>query len=150
MKKLNVRLLLIVLVFMTSYGYAQDVTNPKTQTDSISIPAKSSAEPTIHVGNIENSDGRISKEEILKNSFLTAKALNNAVDWEILSFTVTFVRNGVEDAPIMVRGNQFPEQIKSRIQSASSGTILEISDIRIQSSIAGRRSIARTIVIRIQ
>jgi len=122
----------------------------KAQTDSITIPAKSIAEPTIYVGNTENSDDGMSKEVILENSFLTAKDPNNYVEWEILSYRVTFVSNGKEEAPITVTGEQFTEQIKSRIQSASSGTIIEFTDIRIQSIAGGTRLIVRPIVVRIR
>ena len=62
---------------------------------------------------------------------------------------IFIIKNGVEDAPITVNGAAFSDQVKSKIQSASSGTIVEFSEIRIQ-SIAGNRSIPRTLTIRIR
>jgi len=109
------------------------------------IPAKNFTPPLIYVGNTGKEGGSISKDV----SFLTAKAPNNSVEWKILSYTVTFASNGKEDVPITVTGTQFLEKVKTRIQSASSGTIIDISNVLIL-SIAGKCTIVRPIVIRIR
>ena len=54
----------------------------------------------------------------------------------------------VEEAPILVHGGRFPDNVVSKIRSASSGTQMEISDIKVQ-SIAGARTL-KTILIRIK
>ena len=149
MKNTKVKLLLAALVLTVSFGYSQDATNSKTQTDSTAIPAKNFTTPLIYVGNTGKEGGSISKDVILKNSFLTAKKTNDSVEWKILSYTVTFASNGKEDVPITVTGAQFSEKVKTRIQSASSGTIIEISNVLIQ-SVVGTSLIVRPIVIRIR
>ena len=112
---------------------------------------KAVPEPNVFVGgNI--SAGKQAKDAILANPFVSARMgvdFNYELKWNVLSYKVTFVKNGVEDAPVSVSGSQFNDQVRSKIQSASSGTIVEFSEIRIQ-SIAGTRSIQKPIVIRIR
>jgi len=138
-------LLLAVFVLVASFGFAQTA-------DSITIPAKtiskaSVPEPTIYIGDI--SGGKQTKETLLANPFVSAKDSKNEIVWDIVSYKVTFVANGKEDAPIFVIGAEFTEKIKNRIQSASSGTIIEFSDIKIE-SIAGTRAVQRVLSVRIQ
>jgi gliding motility-associated protein GldM len=112
---------------------------------------KSVPEPTVFLGaNILA--GRQAKEIILANPLVTARMspdFNYELRWSILSYKITFVVNGVEDPPVNVTGPQFPDQVKSRIRSASSGTLMEISDVRIQ-SIAGTRNVQKVLPIRIR
>jgi gliding motility-associated protein GldM len=112
---------------------------------------KAVPEPTVFLGaNILA--GRQAKEIILANPLVTARMspdFNYELRWSILSYKVTFVVNGVEDAPINITGPHFTDQVKSRIRSASAGTLMEISDVRIQ-SIAGTRNIQKTLPIRIR
>jgi len=107
--------------------------------------------PNVFVGgNI--SAGKQPKDAILANRFVSAKMgvdFNYELPWKVLSYTVTFVKNGVEDTPITVTGPQFNSQVEGKIQSASSGTIIEFSNIKI-SSIAGTRTIDKPIVIRVR
>ena len=144
--KLKLMLSLAAFVFAASFGYAQNTVNTP---DSITISTQSIPNPIIYISNSGNSGGGISKDVLMENPFLIVKDVLDAVEWEILSYKVTFVSNGKEDVPIMVTGSQFTEQIKSRIQSASSGTIIEFSDIKVQ-SIAGIRDIGRVLSVRIR
>ena len=124
----------------------------KTQNmGSTTFRVKSVPEPTIYIGaNIQS--GRQPKELLLGNPLITARMspdFNYELRWSILSYRVTFVRNGVEDPPINVTGPHFPDQVKSRIQQASSGTSVEFSDIKIQ-SIAGTRTVLVPLMVRIR
>ena len=56
---------------------------------------------------------------------------------------------GQKPPPITVMGSQFTEEVISRIQSASSGTIIEFSDVKVQ-SIAGRLHFPKPVIVRIQ
>ena len=111
-----------------------------------SVPA-----PSVFVGGNLTS-GKQPKDAILANRFVSAKmdqSFNYELPWKVLSYTVTFVKNGVEDAPISVTGAQFSDQVSNKIQNASSGTIIEFSNIKI-SSIAGTKLIDKPIVIRVR
>ena len=138
--------LLVAFVLTASFGFAQTA-------DSITISAKtiskaSVPDPMIFIGNI--SGGKVSKETLLENPFLTAKdSKYDEIAWTILSYKVVFVVNGKEEAPIFVMGTQFSEQLKLRIQSAVSGTIVEFADIKTE-SIAGTRALQRVFSVRIQ
>ncbi|MCL2132007.1 MAG: gliding motility protein GldM [Lentimicrobiaceae bacterium] len=116
-----------------------------------SFRVKAVPEPGVFVaGNIQG--GKQPKDALLANAFVSAtmdQSFNYRLPWKVLSYKVTFVRNGVEAAPIMVNGAQFSDQVRSGIQNASSGTIVEFSEIKIQ-SIAGTRNIQKTIMIRIR
>jgi gliding motility-associated protein GldM len=108
-------------------------------------------EPTIFLGaNIQG--GRQPKDLILANPLVTAQMssdFNFQLRWNVLSYKVTFVRNGIEDTPVTVNGPRFPEQIISKIRSAPSGTLIEITDISIRSE-AGSRNIQKTLSVRIR
>ena len=112
---------------------------------------KSVPPPSVFVGgNI--SAGKQPKDAILANPFVSAKMdvdFNYQLPWTVVSYRVTFVRNGIEEAPITVNGAQFDGTVKNKIQSAPSGTIVEFSDFKIR-SIAGERNITKPIVIRIR
>ena len=88
--------------------------------------------------------GGQTKEILLANPFLSA-----TTPWEIVSYRVVFVNNGVESPPINVQGANFPEEVISKIKSAPSGTMLEFLDI-IVSSAAGIRNIIPMIMVRIK
>ncbi len=107
-------------------------------------------EPTATIGaNITS--GRQSKDVLLTNPLIVAqmsKDFNYELRWNVISYTVTFVKNNVEEAPITVRGPRFPDNVVSKIRSASAGTQMEISNIKVQ-SIAGARSL-KTILVRIK
>ncbi len=108
-------------------------------------------DPTTYLGaNIQG--GRQPKETILANPLVTAQMstdFNYELRWSVVSYRITFVRNGVEDAPVTVNGPRFPEQVIGRIRSAASGTLIEITDIRIR-SIAGEKNIQKPLSIRIR
>jgi len=74
---------------------------------------------------------------------------NYGLRWEVLSYKVTFIRNGTEEPPIAVQGPRFSEDVLNKIQNAPSGTIIEFSEIKIQST-AGIRNILNPIVVRIK
>ena len=83
---------------------------------------------------------------------ITAKMsrdFNFEVRWSVISYKVTFVKGGVEEAPIMVQGGRFTDQVISKIRSASSGTTVEFTDIKIKSE-AGNRAIQRPLSVRIK
>jgi len=112
---------------------------------------KAVPEPNVFAGG-NLSSGKYPKDQILANPFVAAKMgadFNYQLPWTVVSYTVTFVKNGVESAPIKVNGAPFGSQVESGIRSASSGTLVEFSDIVIN-SIAGRRPIQKAIVIRIK
>ena len=144
--KIKLMLPLAAFVFAANFGYAQ--TEKSNSTDSVSISTKPISEPYVYIGN-RYTTGSMSKDTLLEQPFLTAKDLTGAAEWTVLFYRVTFVVNGKEEAPIDVTGSQFSDKVKSRIQSASSGTILEIANIKIQST-AGTRTIVRPIIIRIK
>ena len=139
--------LLAAFVLTASFGFAQNTA------DSITIPAKTISKTSsvpdlmIFIGDI--SGGKQTKETLLANPFVSAKDSKNEIVWNVVSYMVTFVVNRKEEAPIFVTGAEFTEKIKNRIQSASSGTIIEFSDITIQ-SVWGKRVVVRPLVVRIQ
>ena len=107
-------------------------------------------EPTATIGSGITS-GRQSKDVLLTNPLIVAqmsKDFNYELRWNVISYKVTFVRNNVEEAPIQVKGPRFPDNVVSKIRSASAGTQMEISDIKVQ-SIAGARTL-KTILVRIK
>ena len=107
-------------------------------------------EPTATIG-AGITSGRQAKDVLLANPMIVAqmsKDFNYELRWNVLSYKVTFVKNNVEEAPIIVNGNRFPDNVVSKIRSASSGTQREISDIKVQ-SIAGARTL-KTILVRIK
>ncbi len=124
----------------------------KTQNmGSTKFRVKTVPEPSLFIGgNI--SGGKQPKDAILANPMVTAKMspdFNFELRWSVLSYKVTFVKGGVEDAPITVSGGRFTEQVISKIRSASSGTIVEFTDIKIKSE-AGNRAIQRPLSVRIK
>ena len=147
--KLKLMLPLAAFVFAANFGYAQ--TEKSNSTDSVTIPVTRIPEPSIYVGDANIYEGvNRTKEQVLEQPFLTAKDLIGAAEWTVLSYTVTFVVNGKEEAPIRVTGSQFSDEVKSRIQSATTGTVIEFSEIRIQSTVAGTRHVVSPMVIRIK
>ena len=112
---------------------------------------KAVPEPNVFAGG-NLSTGKYAKDQILANPFVAAKMppdFNYTLPWTVVSYKVTFVRNGVESAPITVNGAPFGSQVEGNIKSASAGTLVEFSDIVIK-SIAGQRTIQKSIVIRIK
>jgi gliding motility-associated protein GldM len=129
-----------------------EVEKGRTQSlGSTKFRVKSVPEPNVFVGgNI--SAGKQPKDAILANPFISAKMgadFNYELPWKVVSYKVTFVKNGIEAAPITVNGAGFNDQVKSSIQSSSSGMIIEFSEIKI-SSLAGTRNIQKPIVIRVR
>ena len=107
-------------------------------------------EPTASIGSNITS-GRQPKDLLLANPLIVARMspdFNYELRWNVVSYKVTFVRNNVEEAPITVKGGRFPDNVVSKIRSASSGTQMEISEIKVQ-SIAGARTL-KTILVRIK
>ena len=70
----------------------------------------------------------------------TPKDFDYELLWKVMSYKITFYKGDVEEAPITVKGPRFPENIVRKIQNAPKGTIMEISDIRVQSP-AGQRTL---------
>ena len=146
MKQLKLTVLLTALVLTTSFVVAQNTA------DSISIPAKTISkvpisEPWVSISSAL--EEKVTKETLLNNPFVIAKDPKGEIEWEILSYRVVFVANGKEEAPITVTGGKFSEQVISRIQSAASGTMIEFSEIKLQSVVGGTRVIGRPLVVRI-
>ena len=129
-----------------------DMGGNKTQNmGSTTFRVKTVPDPTVFIGS-NITGGRQPKDLLLANPLIAARMspdFNYDFRWQVLSYKVTFVRNGVEDPPITVTGPQFGNQVTSRIQSASAGTNVEFSDIRIQ-SIAGTRTINAVLMVRIR
>jgi gliding motility-associated protein GldM len=125
--------------------------NQMTSMGNAVFRVKAVPEPQVFVGgNI--TAGKQPKDAILANPFVSAKMgadFNYQLPWQVVSYKVTFVRNGVEEAPITVNGAQFGGQVEGKVRNAASGTIIEFSDIVIN-SIAGRRTILKPIVIRVK
>jgi gliding motility-associated protein GldM len=118
---------------------------------STTFRVKTVPNPTVFIGGTILG-GKQPKDLILANPLLIAKMspdFNYELRWSIVSYRVTFVRNGVEDPPISITGPHFGAQVTSKIQAASAGTIIEFSDIRI-SSIAGTKNVPETITVRIR
>jgi len=130
---------------------AADMDGKNVNMGSTNFRIKTVPDPTICIGS-NITGGRQPKDLLLASPILTARMspdFNYELRWQVLSYRVTFVRNGVEDPPISVTGPQFNEQIKQRIQQASAGTNIEFSDIRIQ-SIAGTRTVPTVLMVRIR
>ena len=133
MKSFKLTLPLAAFVLIASWGYAQK--------DSTATPI-----PTIYVGtNILG--GKVNKDILLAAPLLRVEPPD--LGWSIESYRVVFVRNGVERPPITVIGAEFTEQIKSLIRTAQSGTVMEISEIRIKSVNGSRRISMAPFLIRI-
>jgi gliding motility-associated protein GldM len=131
---------------------AADMGSGKTQNmGQTTFRVKSVPEPTVFLGaNILG--GRQPKEIILANPLVTARMspdFNYELRWSILSYKMTFVVNGVEEPSVNITGPHFSDQVKSRIRSAAVGTLIEITDVKIQ-SIAGTRNIQKVLSIRVR
>ena len=112
---------------------------------------KTVPEPTLFIGS-NFQGGRIPKQSLLANPLVTARMspdFNYQLQWNVVSYKVTFVRNGVEEPPITVNGPRFSQQVLNAVQQAPTGTVMEITDVRIN-SIAGPRSPEKTLSIRIR
>lgn len=134
-----------------SVSISADMGGGKVQSmGSTEFRIKPVPEPTASIGSNITS-GRQPKDLLLANPLIVARMspdFNYELRWNVISYKVTFVRNNVEEAPITVRGGRFPDNVVSKIRSASSGTQMEISEIRVQ-SIAGARTL-KTILVRIK
>ncbi|MBO4738373.1 MAG: hypothetical protein J5606_02300 [Bacteroidales bacterium] len=112
---------------------------------------KNVPEPSVFVGgNITG--GKQTKDAILANPILTAKMspdFNFELRWTVTYYKATVIKGGIENAPIVINGGRFNDQLISMIKSATSGTIVEFSDININSE-AGKRTIQRPLCIRIR
>ena len=148
MRKFKLTVLLAVFVSTASFGFAQKAA------DSITIPAKTISKkdvsnPTIYIGG-NMSGGQQTIDALLAKPFLIAKGSeSDGIEWTVLSYEVTFVSNGKEEAPIRVTGAEFTDQIKHRIQAAAPGTMIEFSDIRISRN-AGTQTLVKTLIVRIR
>ena len=129
-----------------------EVGGGKTQNmGSTQFRVKNVPEPSVFIGgNITG--GKQAKDALLANPMIIAKMspdFNFELRWSVLSYKVTFVKGGIEDSPIPVTGGRFNEQVINKIRSASSGTIVEFTDIKIKSE-AGSKSIQRPLSVRIR
>jgi gliding motility-associated protein GldM len=112
---------------------------------------KAVPEPTIYLG-ASIQGGRQPRETILANPLVTARMspdFNYELRWTVQSYQLTFIRNGVEEAPVTVTGPRFTEQITNKIRTAPAGTLIEITNIKIH-SLAGQKSINKTLSVRIR
>ena len=122
------------------------------QIGSSTFRIKPVPEPTIVIGEDVNS-GKQGKDVLLASPFVSVKMPPDFIyelNWQVVSYSVTFVRNGTEEATISVNGAKFNEKVIEKIRNAPSGTIVEFSDIRIQSNIAGSRTIVRPLAVRLR
>jgi gliding motility-associated protein GldM len=107
-------------------------------------------DPTSYLGaNIWG--GKRTKSELNANPFITARMGDDFVynlKWTVQSYRVTFITKGIEGAPKVCSGGGFSADVKSAINTATTGTIIIFSDIKV-SSIAGQRTL-RDITIRIK
>ena len=82
------------------------------------------------------STGKRAKQEILANPFVVAKMDEGFVynlTWTIVSFQVSIIEKGMEDASIPVQGNQLPASIVAKIKNAGPRTVIQITGIRASS-----------------
>lgn len=87
--------------------------------------------------------GKRSKAELLANPMVIAKMDEGFVfdlQWTVQSFRVTFVIKGMEEPAMACQGGKLSDAVKAKIQKASSGTIIYITDIKA-SSPAGTRTL---------
>ena len=122
------------------------------QIGSTTCRIKSVPEPTVVIGEDVHS-GKQAKDVLLASPFISVKMPPDFIyelSWQVLSYRVVFVRNGTEGDPILVNGAKFNEEVIEKIRNAPSGTIVEFSDIKIQSDIAGSRTIVRPLAVRLQ
>ena len=133
----KVTLLLVAVVLTASFGYAQ---NAK---DSTVFHEKPIPEPTIYIGS-GTTGGKQTKEILLENPFMSVTG-----ECTIVSYKIVFVKNGVEDAPIIVKGARFSDEVISKIQSAPLGTVVEFTDIKVQSA-TGIRTIVTILMVHIE
>jgi gliding motility-associated protein GldM len=85
--------------------------------------------------------GKRTKADITANSFLTASMGEDFVydlKWNITSFKVIFVVRNMEEAPVVISGNRFSDELIKKINAATSGTVISFTDIKAKSS-AGER-----------
>ena len=141
---------LSAFVLTTNFVVAQKVTITPIPSDTTVSHTKSVPKPTIYIGtNILG--GIYTKEKLLENPFLSV----SSEEWSIVSYKVTFVRmkgntnNGVEDAPIMVKGANFTNEIISKIKSYPSRTVIEFTDIKIQNK-AEIKIVPVTLMVRVE
>ena len=119
--------------------------------EKVTFRVKAAAEPIAFVGgNI--SGGNQYKEVLLANPFISARMVspyfNYDLPWKVSSYKVTFTINEIAEEPITVEGAKFSEEVINKIKDAPHGTIVEFSQIKVQ-SIAGRFDIRKAITIRI-
>lgn len=89
--------------------------------------------------------GSYPRDLLLANPFIVAMTpkdfeYEQELLWNVLSYKICFYNDGIETAPIIVRGSRLPDNISRVIREASPGTQIEISDIKVQSS-AGQRTL---------
>jgi len=95
--------------------------------------------------------GRIQKNELLANPFLTATmGVDFVYDlrWTVNSFTATFIVRGIEEAPMTSNSRQLTEAIKTKIQNSPAGTVVFFSDIRATSEAGSRTLNTVTAILR--
>ena len=89
------------------------------------------------------SGGRVSKSDLAANPFVNARMPSDfAYDltWSIASYQVTFIKGGMEEAPMTIQGGAFSEALKNKIRNATPGTIILFQGIRA-TSLAGPRTL---------
>jgi len=121
---------------------AADLGTGKTQVmGSQEFRVKAVPNPVAYIGSTIKS-GKVSKDQLKSNNFLTAKMENFdfALPWRITTYKVTVVKNGREVSSTTNSGSQFSSTIQSAISGATSGTTFEFTDIKA-SSIAGVKTL---------
>jgi gliding motility-associated protein GldM len=130
---------------------AADLGGKTQEMGKTSFRVKSVPDPEVSLGGQFRS-GRVAKDQLLANPMVTAlmsKDFNYELRWKVIGYRVTFVNNGIEDAPISSSAGLFPDAVQSKIRASKSGTVVEFSEIKI-TSIAGTKTLKNAITIRIR
>lgn len=87
--------------------------------------------------------GKRAKAELTANAMIRATMGEDfAYDlkWKVTSFRVIFVSKGMEDPAMVCQGAALSQAVKSKIEKASSNTVIYFSDIKVTSE-AGTRTL---------
>ena len=124
----------------------------KTVTASVSSDGKSMGSTTFRVKKVPDPravlganirGGKRAKAEILANPMIRAVMGEDFVydlKWNVNSFRVVFVSKNMEEPPMACQGGALSEQVKAKIQKATSGTVIYFEDIKVSSE-AGSRTL---------
>jgi hypothetical protein len=100
-------------------------------------------DPVAVIGGGNFKGGKTTKADLIANPFIFANmGTDFAYDlkWTIISYNVTFITKGIEDAPIQNTGGQFSDAVKNKINSSATGTIITFENIKA-TCVAGQRTL---------